>query len=47
MAASLPDYASEAKNQMTAAGLTHPLIDRLTQSLIARARRCASILMAA
>jgi serine/threonine-protein kinase HipA len=44
LAAQLPDHAAAIERRMTAEGMNHPLIPRLTRGLVARAEACRRIL---
>lgn len=44
LASSIPDYAADTRRNARQAGLQHPIIDRLTENLTARAVRCRSLL---
>ncbi len=43
-AAQLPDHAAAIESRMTAEGMNHPLIPRLTRRLVTRAQACRRIL---
>ena len=44
LARSLPDHISQTQKQVAAEGLKHPLLHRLSQALMTRARRCEKVL---
>jgi len=44
LAAGIPDYAADIRRTAKQAGLQHPIIDRLAESLTARATRCRNLM---